>query len=148
MTERPEDEVQQPLPTTWLPDPHPPDDDRRWNETTERIMRAAAPELQALRSRRSTIAVGGWSEMGRWWKPAAVLAAASIALLLLLEPLISRTAVPRSLPLGFVASDGDPVTLWRMMGLEADPVLALIAIRDQTSPRQAPPEMIRDEENR
>jgi hypothetical protein len=33
-----------------------------------------------------------------------------------------------------VAAEGDPVTLWGAFGIEADPVLALIAVRMQDDP--------------
>ena len=132
------------LPPSWLPDPQPPDGAVRWEAATRRIMAAAEPELRRLRSRGGAAAgASWWSEMGLWWRPAAaVAAAAAAALLVLLE---RSTAVPGpapgSVPLGLVASDGDPVTIWRAVGIEADPVLARIAIqgsRDAAEPRTFP----------
>jgi hypothetical protein len=69
--------------------------------------------------------------MALWLKPAATLTAASIALLLLIERSAFPEPPPGSLALDLVASAGDPVTLWGALGVQADPVLAWIAIRDQ-----------------
>jgi hypothetical protein len=110
-------------------------------------MSAAAPELQALSGGRSAGWRGEWSGLGLWWKPAAALAAASTALLMLADPTDDRDPSPSSLALEVLASDGDAATLWEMLGVHADPVLALIAIRDQaTTPPPATPSSNRDEE--
>jgi hypothetical protein len=112
-------------------------------------MGATAPELHALRSRRSTGGHGEWSGLGLWWKPAAALAAASTALLLLADPTRDPDPSPSSLALEVIVSDGDAATLWEMLGVHADPVLALIAIREpQTTIPPATPSPSRDEENR
>ncbi len=132
MRERSEDGAPRPLPPGWLPDPHPPEGDPRWDRRVERIMAAVGPELRRIRSRRSAAEVTWWSRMGVWWKPAAALAAASAALLLLVgRPAVSPEPPPGSIPLGLVAADGDPVALWSALGVQADPVLALIAIQEQ-----------------
>jgi hypothetical protein len=149
MRERSEDGTTRRLPEGWLPDAHPSEGDPKWDERIERIMAAASPELRTLRNRRAAAGAASWSVMGLWWKPAAALAAVSTALLLLIE----RPAFPElpagTLALGVVASAGDPVTLWELLGIQADPVLALIAIREQGDMTgQDAPATIREEENR
>jgi hypothetical protein len=149
MRERSEDATTRLLPQGWLPDPNPSEGDPKWDEKIERIMAAAGPELRTLRSRRSAAEVTWWSRMGLWWKPAASLAAASTALVLLVERPASAEPPPGSLALGFVVSDGDPVTLWGALGIQADPVLALIAIGGQGDMMgQGAHPSIRKEENR
>jgi hypothetical protein len=121
-----------PLPRGWLPDPYSPEGDPKWDQSVERIMVAARPELRRLRSERSAAEVTWWSMMALWWKPAAALATASAAILVLVgRPRVPPEPPPGSIPLGLVASDGDPVTLWGALGIQADPVLAQIAIREQ-----------------
>jgi hypothetical protein len=150
MRERSEHDAPRPLPRGWLPDPQPPEGTLVWEARTRRIMAAAVLELQRFRSRRSAAEVTWWSVMAQWWKPAAAVAAASVALLLL----IGRSAVapeprPGSIALGLVASDGEPVTIWRALGIQADPVLAQIAIREQGEvPGQRSPPISPEEENR
>ncbi|MEX2048541.1 MAG: hypothetical protein WEB90_03090 [Gemmatimonadota bacterium] len=72
------------------------------------------------------------SEVGSWWRPAAALAAAAVAVLLWSDPHIrtepAHTAA--EMALGLVASDGDPVALWAALGVSADPVLALLTFED------------------
>jgi hypothetical protein len=132
MTQRSEDGAPRPLPQGWLSEPQPPEGDPKWDQRIERIMDAAGPELRTLRSRRPAAEVTWWSGMGLWWKPAAALAVGSTALLLLVgRPAVFQEPAPGSIPLELVASDGDPVTLWGALGIRADPVLALIAIREQ-----------------
>jgi hypothetical protein len=132
MRERSEHSAPRPLPPGWLPDPNPPDRDPQWDQRIERIMAAAGPELRRLRSRRSAAEVTWWSVMALWWKAAGALAVASTALLLVVgRPAASPELPPGSIPLDLVASDGDPVALWRALGIQADPVLAQIAIRGQ-----------------
>lgn len=149
MRERSEDGTTRPLPLGWLPDPQPAEGDPKWDERIEGILAAAGPELRTLRSRRSTAEVIWWSGMGLWWKPAAALAAASAALLLLVgRPAVFPGPSPGSIPLGLVASAGDPVMLWRALGVQADPVLALIAIQEQSDvTRQGSPLTIPKEED-
>ena len=150
MRERSEHGAPQPLPPGWLPDPHPPEGDPRWDQRIERIMATVGQELRSLRTPRSAIEATWWSVMARWWKRAAALAAVSTALLLLVErPAVLPEPAPGSIPLGLVASDGDPVTLWGAVGIQADPVLAQIAIREQIDlTRQGAPATVREEENR
>jgi hypothetical protein len=45
------------------------------------------------------------------------------------RPVQSERGQP-SLPLAMLAADGDPAVLWQSVGIEADPVLALIALQD------------------
>jgi hypothetical protein len=150
MTQRSEDGVPRALPRDWLPDPQPPEGAPMWEARTRRIMAVAGPELRRLRSGGSPDEVTWWSRTGLWWKPAAALAAASTALLLLVgRPAVFPEPPPGSIPLGLVASDGDPVTLWRALGIQADPVLALIAIRKQGDVTgQGAPPSVRQEETR
>lgn len=145
-----EDGAPRPLPRAWLPDPHPPEGAPEWNARVGGIMVAAGPELQRLGSRHAAAEVTWSSVMGLWWKPAAALAAAAAALLFLTE---HPGAVPESpqgsLALILVAADGDPVTLWGALGIQADPVLALIAIQEQGDVTgQGVPASTRQEESR
>lgn len=150
MRERSKNETARPLPRGSLPDSLPLDGDPKWEESVERIMAAAGPGLRTLGSRRSAAAVTWWSSVGLWWKSAAVLAAASLALFLLVgRGVRSSEPPPSSIPVALVASDGDAVMLWEIFGVQADPVLALIALREQrdaTGQRVAP--IIRKEERR
>jgi hypothetical protein len=133
MRERSEDAAPRPLPRDWLPDPQPPEGASVWEARTRRIMTAAGPEFRRLGRARSAAEVTWWSMMALWWKPAAALSAVSIALLLLIgRPAVPPEPPPGSMLVGLVASGGDPVTLWRSLGIQADPVLAQIAIREQT----------------
>ena len=148
MPNPPDDAMTNPLPRSVLPDPQPPTGDPVWRERLDRVMTAARPELERLGSRGAAAAMSRWSALGLWWKPAAVLAAASSALVLLTEPPGTRDEPGGSVALRFVASEGDPVTLWGMLGIEADPVLALIAFRDEAAVSgEAAPRRPPDEEN-
>jgi hypothetical protein len=112
-------------------------------------MAAARPELRDLGRQRPATEITWWSGMGRWWKPAAALAAASTVLVIIERQKALAEPTPASIPLGLIASAGDPVTLWELRGARADPVLALIAIREQADTiRPAAPSTIREEENR
>ncbi|MBI4539880.1 MAG: hypothetical protein HY704_10275 [Gemmatimonadetes bacterium] len=134
MKERSEDGVPRPLPRDWLPDPHPPEGAPEWDARVGRILAAADPELQRLGNRRAV--VGTWCVLGLLWKPAAALAVAATALLLLTG---RSAAFPEPsqglLSLSLIAVEGDPVALWEAswepFGIEADPVLALIAFQEQ-----------------
>lgn len=60
------------------------------------------------------------------------LAVAATALLFLTERPASFPQPPeRSLPLSLIAAEGDPVSFWEAFGVQADTVLALIAIQAQ-----------------
>jgi len=134
MRESSEHGAPRPIPRDWLPDPQPAEDTREWRDSLERVMAAADPALTRLEHRRAS-AGAGWSVIGFWWKPAAALAATAMALLVLIEsPIVFPEPAPGSITLGLVASDGDPVTLWSAIGVQADPVLAWIAIHEPGRP--------------
>ncbi|MGH7477662.1 MAG: hypothetical protein ACRELD_15455 [Longimicrobiales bacterium] len=97
-------------------------------------MAAADPELRRLRNRPAALDASWPSVMGLWWKPVAALAAAATALLLLVgRPASLPAPAQDSLALSLIAAEGDPVTLWGAFGIQADPVLALIAFQGQTA---------------
>jgi hypothetical protein len=150
MREQSEHDAPRPLPRGWLPDPQPPEGTLVWEARTRRIMAAAGPEFWKLTSAHSAAEVTWWSVMAPWWKTAAALAVASTVLLLLAGRRAGPPQTPPgSIPLGLVASGGDPVTLWRALGIQADPVLAQIAIREQTdATRQDSRSTIPEEKNR
>jgi hypothetical protein len=148
MTERSNDnQATGPLPRDCLPESQPREGAPVWDARVRRIMAAAEPELRRIEGRRSAVeAAPWWSVMGMWWKPAGALAAASVALLLLLGRRdIHPGPPPGSIPLGLVASEGDPVTLWGVLGVQADPVLALIAVRGDVTGPSAPSSTQREE---
>lgn len=150
MRDRSEDSAPRPLPREWLPEPQPPERAAQWDARVERIMAAADPELRRLRSRRAAAGTTAWSVMGQWWKPAATLAAAAAALPLLFEPPAAVSELPQdSFSLSLVAAEGDPVALWGAFGVQADPVLAMIAIQEQgdVTGQESPP-ADPEEENR
>jgi hypothetical protein len=113
-------------------------------------MTAAALELRTLRSRHSGVQFTWWSEMARWRTPAAALAAAAAAFFLLTwRPAALPEAPPGSILLELVATNGDPVALWTARGVEADPVLAWVALQRQVeSNRQNAPASPREEDAR
>jgi hypothetical protein len=121
-----------PVPRHWLPDALPQDDDPAWETHVARILAASEPGLARL----AAAGVGDgaapwWSEMGKWWRPAAALAAAATAaLLLVVERPAGPSAPPDTVALTLIASEGDPVALWAMLGVRADPVLALLAFEE------------------
>jgi hypothetical protein len=131
MTARSDDGVPAPLPRDWLPDPQPPEGDALWDARARRILAAARPELRRLERTARQDEASAWLVMARWWRPAGVLAAAASALLVLAGlPTRARAPTPSAGVLGLVASDGDPVSLWRAAGVPADPFLARMAIHD------------------
>ena len=150
MKERSHGGAPRPLPRDWLPDPQPTEADPSWREQIERIMAAAAPELRTLRSRRSAAQLTWWSEMARWCAPAAALAAAATTFFLLSwRPGAPPESPPGSILLELVATNGDPVALWRARGIEADPVLAWVALqRQEELDRQSAPAAAREENSR
>jgi hypothetical protein len=106
---------------------------------TRRIMAAAEQELRALERRRFETRGFTPSRATRWWKPAAALAlAATVLLLSLMRPPGLAESQPESILLRLVASDGDPVSLWNSLGIQADPVLALIAIQEREAETEPP----------
>jgi hypothetical protein len=134
-----------PVPRGWLPDALPPDGDPAWDARVARIMAASQPELARLAA--AGVGEGAapwWSEMGKWWRPAAALAAAAIAaLLLVVERPAGRSAPPEAVALTLIAAEGDPVALWAMLGVRADPVLALLAFEDHDGFPEDSPSSVR-----
>lgn len=125
-----------PLPEDWLPEPTTGSgDEAPWEERVRRIMAAAESRLRELEGtgRAAAPRPAGWWEVGRWWRPAAALAAAAVLALVLTRPPPPETAASRGSPaLAAVASDGEPSSLWEAAGSEAHPVLALIALEEET----------------
>lgn len=129
-----------PLPESWLPEPaRESGDEAAWEERVSRIVAAAEPRLQRLGRRdRPAGSVGdaparGWLEVGRWWRPAAALAAAAVLALFVTSPEAPEAAAPPGSPaLGLVVSEGAPGSLWDAAGGRAHPVLALIALEEET----------------
>ena len=132
MVERTGDNDAQPLPREWLPDAAAPADAPEWDATLQRILAAAEPALRRLESGDSQRDVTWVTVLGSWWKPAAAIVAAAALLLLLDRP---NTAIGESqrgsLPLNVMAAEGEPVALWESVGIDAHPVLALIALQQQ-----------------
>jgi hypothetical protein len=123
-----------PLPREWLPDALPADDDPVWARRADRILAAADPELARLRTGREAVDIGWWSEMGRWWRPAAAMAAAAVTLFVLVErPASTVVASPDAITLGLVAGEGSPAAIWAAVGVRADPVLARLALEDHAA---------------
>jgi hypothetical protein len=124
-----------PLPGEWLPDPSPPEDHIVWQTRTARILAAAERE----RTARSSVGIGAapWlSEMGGWLRPAAVLAAAAVALVFLLPDAQARfepAGAAAEMALGLVAAGGEPAALWATLGVPADPILALLTLEDHSA---------------
>ncbi len=127
---------QDPLPKEWLPEPLPPADDSIWEVRTAAILSAATPELRRLGVRDEAGAQPWVLELGRWWAPSGVLAAAAILVLYFsIESPVREAQTPSmgGTALQFIASDGDPVALWAALGVRADPVLALLTLEDHTA---------------
>lgn len=127
-----------PLPKEWLPKAAPPDGHTEWEARTARIMSAVGPEWARLRLGGRAMGPSWLAEMGRWLRPAAALAAAGAGLLLWVTkpPAPSATFLSaENVALGLVVSDGDPVALWAALGVQADPVLALLTFEDHRALR-------------
>lgn len=127
-------EIPDPLPTDWLPrsvagaDREDPD---LMEARLRRLTAAAEPTLQRYRSTRS----GWWLALGWNWRPATLAALAGAAALVLLLGLGNRDGATRpdsNLALLAAAYDGDPGALWTALGGEADPVLALLVLDEET----------------
>jgi hypothetical protein len=128
MSDETRDGVPEPLPRNWLPEPLPADGEPAWELRVDRIMTSLEPGLGRLATLARSTAAPWWEVMGSWWRPAAGMAAAAAALLLF----AARQAPPTgaggdAVTLGLIATGGDPVAIWAASGIEADPVLALIA---------------------
>jgi hypothetical protein len=122
-----------PLPTDWLPEALPPEGDSVWDSRTERIL-AMAERNRTVRESVGSVAASWPSEMGGWLTPAAALAAAALALAFLTSspPRIEPSPTADAMALGIVASDGEPAALWAALGVQADPVLARLALEDHS----------------
>lgn len=129
------DQIPDPLPREWLPDPAAPParagarDAELWEGRLRRLMSAAEPRLERLRSRGAP----WWTPLAAWWRPTlGVAAAAAVILVMLVGELIGGApAAPEGSPtLAAVAGDGEPAALWIGLGAEADPVLATIALEE------------------
>jgi hypothetical protein len=131
MTEDPNDAAG-PLPHDWLPAPVAPADAAEWQVRLERILTAAGPALRGLREAAPETS---WPDMlGSWWKPAAAMAAmaaAAAVLLFLFVPAQPQQPPGEGVPLSVIAAEGEPFALWDGLGIDADPVLALIALSEQ-----------------
>lgn len=131
MVDRAGDGAPRPPPRDWLPHPTAPESAPEWQNRLERIVAAAEPALRRLGERGSDVELTWPAMLGRWWKPAVAMAAAAVALLLVLHPRNATREAGDGLPLSVVAAEGEPVALWEGLGIEADPVLALIALQQE-----------------
>lgn len=132
MTERSNDHAPRPLPRDWLPDATPPDAAAEWAVRVQRIMAAAEPALAKLGNRDDSSDAGWPVELGSFWRPAAAVATAATLLLVVADkPRAVRESGYDGLPLSLMAAEGQPVALWEGLGIDADPVLALIALQEQ-----------------
>lgn len=129
MVERSNDDAPRPLPRDWLPEATTPEGAPEWEDRLERIVAAAEPALRRLGRRGSAMEVTWPAMLGPWWKPAVALAAAAAALLFVLHPRDAIREGGDGLPLSVVAWEGEPFALWEGFGIDADPVLALIALQ-------------------
>ena len=126
-------EIPDPLPPDSLPEPVAPPgpgDPEVWESRIRGLMAEAEPTLARYRVGRRP----WWTAFGQNWQPATVGALAAAAGLILALGLgsLRRAPVPEhDLVLAVAASDGEPAALWAVMGAEADPVLALIALEGE-----------------
>lgn len=122
-----------PLPRQWLPEPRAVEGHPVWELRVARVMAAAGPALAGP---------PWWSEMGRWWKVSAGLAAASLLVFLGVpevpdRPIQGGTGVAGDeFALGMVVAEGDAAAFWGALGVPADPVLAVLTFE---APGTAPP---------
>ena len=128
------DDAARPLPREWLPAATAPANAPEWLERAARIVAAAEPALHRLGDRAPAVEVSVSDLLGSWWKPVAAFVAAAAVLLLVLDPASPRASSPGWSPLSVVAAAGEPFALWEGLGIEADPVLALIALQEQAGP--------------
>ena len=118
------------LPPEWLPEPLPTAEDPAWDASVRRILAAAEPTLSGLRDRARH--VPWWAALDAWWRPAAALAAASLAGLLIVPPR-ADSSPSHDLTLRLLAAGGTPDALWETLGVPVDPVLALVALEDHSA---------------
>jgi hypothetical protein len=131
MTRHSDEEDAGRLPGEWLPAPLPAADAQEWSVRRERIVRCAEPALETLRACGSYSVAEPIDALAAWWKPAVGLAAAAALVLFTLEMRRPDSDIDHSLALSFLAADGSPVALWNAAGIQADPVLALVALQEQ-----------------
>lgn len=132
--EAPDAPYAEPLPSKWLPEGLPERGDVVWDTRATRIL--GALDLEWSRADVHGPGLSWLSEMGRWLRPATVLAAAAAALLILAGDRTPGSEVrprPDALAMSLVAADGDPVAIWAALGVSADPVLALLTLEDHTA---------------
>lgn len=115
-----------PLPRDWLPEAAPAEGAPEWELNVRRVVAAAEARLLASRQRRAVGRPG--AGLGDYMIPGAALAAAAALVLALGLSRPPRQPAPGGLILSVVAGGGSPDALWRGLGVDADPVLALITL--------------------
>jgi len=115
-----------PLPRDWLPEAAPAEGAPEWELGVRRIV--AAAEARRLASRQPRAVARPPAGLGTYMIPGAALAAAAALVLALGLSRLPRQPAPGGLILSVVAGGGSPDALWRGLGVDADPVLALIAL--------------------
>ncbi len=115
-----------PLPRDWLPEAAPAEGAPEWELGVRRIVAAAEARLLASRQPRTTARPP--AGLGDYMIPGAALAAAAALVLALGLSRLPRQPASGGLILSVVAGGGSPDALWRGLGVDADPVLALIAL--------------------
>ena len=118
---------ERPLPRTWLPDPVAPASDATWRRQREDIVAGAKPALYELQARVNGDSSAWLNAIGSLWVRAAAGLAVAAATMLVVRPVPTPATAENVNVLEIVATDGKPDALWRAYGIEADPVLALIA---------------------
>jgi hypothetical protein len=111
-----------------------------WRLRLERLMEEADPVLERYRrpsEAPASAAVSWWQALSLWWRPAVAGAMGLAASIVLVVGLGSGRAPagppgaepdPAALVLSALASGGEPAALWQRAGIEADPLLALLAL--------------------
>lgn len=120
----PEPLAPEPLPRAWLPEARAPEGHPVWQLRVARVMSAAGPALAPP---------PWWSEMGRWWKVSAGLAAASLLLFFGISdrpPADGAEVAGDEFALGMVVAEGDAAAFWGALGVPANPVLALLTFEN------------------
>ncbi len=113
------------LPDAWLPAASPAPDAASWIVQRERILATAAPALHALRGTDD----GPWIDtIASWWTRAAAGVAAAATILIAVRQIAAPAPPSRpATPFDLISAAGEPAAVWRAYGIEADPVLAVIA---------------------
>lgn len=131
-TQRPD-----PLPRDWLPDPAGPgaEDTETWDDRVRRVVARADSRLDRRARERRHAETPWWDALGRQWRSAAALAAAAGLLLALApSPPANRGRTDASMVLAAVASDGEPVSVWRAAARSGNPVLAALVLEQGETP--------------